>query len=67
MKLKLQDITIKSFVTSEEITGGLEVNQVDKTTIQPFTRVPCSAIDACPSAWICPVTEDSGCKSLICL
>ncbi|MDJ0835045.1 MAG: pinensin family lanthipeptide [Acidobacteriota bacterium] len=53
MKLKLKDIEVKSFVTKENsVTGG---------ALAPFTKIPCSAIDACPSAWICPVTQPQPC------
>jgi len=53
MKMKLENIKLQSFVTSNEITGGYEIWPEDRT-IQPLTKLPCSAIDACPSAWNCP-------------
>lgn len=52
MKMKLKDIEVQSFVTKENLVGG---------TKHEFTDIPCSAIDACPSAWICPITEERDC------
>ena len=50
MTLRLKDLKVKSFVTNEAIKGGY----VGQEELIPLTKLPCSAIDACPSAWTCP-------------
>jgi hypothetical protein len=56
MTLRLKDLKVKSFVTAHETTAAIKggrIGQIGEKTI-PFTQIPCSAIDACPTAWICP-------------
>jgi len=63
-KMTLEDLKIKSFVTKDSsVAGGLDA--VAKP-IMDFTDIPCSAIDACPSAWVCPETEYNYCKTVFC-
>jgi len=57
MRLRLEDLKVKSFVTAQDeatraLRGGAFEFEEGKPL--PFTRIPCSAIDACPTAWICP-------------
>ena len=51
MKWKLDELKVQSFVTGKEIASS---NLKGGKLIVRFTQIPCSAIDACPSAWICP-------------
>ncbi len=50
--MKLSDLKVQSFVTdvkstqpaTQQFKGGAIV-------LLPFTQIPCSAIDACPTTW----------------
>ena len=48
MKLKLKDLEIQSFVTRVHRQAGIEGGKTDPEP--EFSEIPCSAIDACPSA-----------------
>ena len=51
MKLKLKDLKIQSFVVNVNPS-----NQIKGGAIPPFTVIPCSAIDACPTGYCLPKT-----------
>ena len=56
MKLKLDDLKVHSFVTGKNAAATIKGGVFEKPIVR-FTQIPCSAIDACPSAWICGDTE----------
>lgn len=53
--LKLHKSSVSS-LTNENVKGGAYYTKFD---CQTFLDSPCTSfIDACPSAWVCPLTEN---------
>jgi hypothetical protein len=45
LRMEVETLAVESFAASAP----------RELAPEPLTKLPCSAIDACPSAWTCPI------------